>query len=57
MGKNKKESIHSQKTTMYDEMVPSTFNWITPDIQEKIANRLANVTKSETSDELSKKNQ
>ena len=27
------------------------------DIQEKIANRLANVTKSETSDELSKKNQ
>lgn len=57
MGKNKKESIHSKKTTMYGEMVPSTFNWITPDIQEKIANRLANVTKSETSDELSKKNQ
>ena len=57
MGKNKKERIHSQKTTMYGEMVPSTFNWITPDIQEKIANRLANVTKSETSDELSKKNQ
>lgn len=55
MGKNKKTSIHSQKTTMMGEMVPSTFNWITPDIQEKIANRLATITKSETSDELSKK--
>ena len=42
---------------MYGQMVPSTFNWIKPDIKEKIANRLANVTESETSDELSKKNQ
>ena len=55
MGKNKKESIHSKKTTMFGEMIPSTFNWITPDIQEKMANRLANITKSETSDELSTK--
>lgn len=55
MGKNKKESIHSKKTTMFGEMVPSTFNWVTPDIQEKIANRLATITKTETSDELTKK--
>lgn len=57
MEKNKKGNIHSKKTTMFGETIPSSFNWVTPDIQEKIANRLANVTKSETSDELSKKEQ
>lgn len=57
MGKNKKGNIHSKKTTMFGETIPSSFNWVTPDIQEKIANHLANVTKSETSDELSKKDQ
>jgi len=45
MGKNKNTPISSDKTSRTPEMIPSMFNWITPDIQEIRAKHLANVTK------------
>ena len=55
MKKNRRVSFKTEDTSKYDEMIPSMFNWITPDIQSKISKHLANVTKNEMSDEVSKK--
>ena len=55
MKKNRAETFAADKTSKSPEMIPSMFNWVTPDIQAKISNHLAKVTKSETSDEITKK--
>lgn len=48
MSKGKKNKSYSNKTSKSGEMVPSMFNWVTPDIQSHIANKLANVTKNKS---------
>lgn len=55
MKKNRAETFATDRTRNKGEMVPSMFNWVTPDIQDKIANHLAKVTKSEFSDDITKK--
>jgi hypothetical protein len=55
MKKNRAETFAADKTSKSGEMIPSMFNWVTPDIQAKISNHLAKVTKNETSEEIAKK--
>ena len=47
MGKNKNDTKGNDKTSRTPEMIPSMFNWITPDIQSIRAEHLANVTKDQ----------
>lgn len=44
MGKNKRGIFDAGKTTKTGEMIPSMFNWITPDIQAQVADKLAKST-------------
>ena len=55
MGKNRNSDFDAGRTTKSGEMVPSMFNWVTPDIQARIADRLAKTTKNEVSDEVAEK--
>ena len=52
MKKNRPETFAADKTSKSPEMIPSMFNWVTPDIQAKIADHLAKATKNELSDEI-----
>lgn len=52
MKKNRADNFKSEETTKIGEMIPSMFNWITPDIQAKVANHLAKATKNELSGEI-----
>ena len=45
MGKNKTKSKIRNKTSDTPEMVPSVFNWLTPDIQSIRAEHLDKATK------------
>lgn len=45
MGKRKHSATINQKTTKYNEMIPSMFNWLTPDIQKIRAEELDKATK------------
>lgn len=47
MSKNKKEIIISEPTSKTAEMIPSMFNWITPDVQRMRAKELDNATKKD----------
>lgn len=47
MGKNKNKLRISDKTSRTSEMIPSMFNWLTPDIQAIRAEHLDKVTKKE----------
>ena len=47
MQKIKKRNFDAGKTTKTGEMVPSMFNWITPDIQQIRAKRLDEATKKD----------
>ena len=55
MKKNRAETFAADRASKSGEMIPSMFNWITPDIQAKISNHLAKITKNEVSDEITKK--
>lgn len=37
--------MEKEKTTKTPEMIPSMFNWITPEEQKKTAEKLSKVTK------------
>jgi len=45
MGKNKNKKTSDDKTSRTPEMIPSMFNWLTPDIQSLRAEHLDKVTK------------
>ena len=45
MNKKKKENLNNDKTTQSAEMIPSMFNWLTPDIQQIRAEKLSKITK------------
>jgi len=45
MNKKRKEVKISDPTTQSSEMIPSMFNWITPDIQKHRAEHLDKATK------------
>jgi len=45
MNKKRKEVKISDPTTQSAEMIPSMFNWITPDIQKHRAEHLDKATK------------
>lgn len=45
MSKNKKNQQSGDKTSRTPEMIPSMFNWITPDIQSIRAEHLDKATK------------
>ena len=45
MGKNKNRKKNGDKTSKTPEMIPSMFNWVTPDIQSIRAEHLDEVTK------------
>lgn len=47
MSKNKKEILMSEPTSKTSEMIPSLFNWITPDIQRIRAKELDEATKKD----------
>lgn len=47
MKKNKNNLKINDKTSKTPEMIPSMFNWLTPDIQSIRAEHLANATKKE----------
>ena len=42
---DKDKNKDKEKTSLYGEMIPSMFNWLTPDIQKFRAKHLENVTK------------
>lgn len=44
MNKKENQNLNNDKTTQSAEMVPSMFNWITPDFQKIRAKKLAEVT-------------
>ena len=45
MVNNKPKNKNKEKTSLYGEMIPSMFNWLTPDIQKFRAKHLENITK------------
>ena len=45
MGKNKNKPISNDKTSRTPEMIPSMFNWLTPDIQAIRAEHMDKATK------------
>ena len=45
MNKKEKENLNNDKTTQSAEMIPSMFNWITPDFQRIRAKKLDEATK------------
>lgn len=45
MRNNEIKNKNKEKTSLYGEMIPSMFNWLTPDIQEIRAKHLAKATK------------
>ena len=45
MGKNKNKPRSSDKTSRTPEMIPSMFNWLTPDFQSIRAEELDKATK------------
>ena len=47
MGKNKNKTRNGGNTSRTPEMIPSMFNWLTPDIQSMRAKELDNATKKE----------
>ena len=42
---DKTKNKNKEKTSLYGEMIPSMFNWLTPDIQRIRANHLDKATK------------
>ena len=44
MGKNRNKDFDAGKTTKTGEVIPSMFNWIDPDKQKQITNKLSKVT-------------
>ncbi len=47
MNKNKMKPRSSDKTSRTPEMIPSVFNWLTPDIQAIRAEHLDKATKKD----------
>jgi len=45
MENSKIKNKNKQNASLYGEMIPSMFNWLTPDIQEIRAKHLAKTTK------------